>query len=57
MAFEPPKAKKDMKERRSVEVANSTTSSSCDPRNLSWILKSRKRGMLVVRDCVTANSV
>jgi hypothetical protein len=57
MAFEPPKAKNDMKESRRVEVASSAPSSSCEPRNLSWMLKRRKRGMLVVLDCVTARRV
>lgn len=54
MEFEPPKAKKDMNERRRVEVLVSTRLRSCEERKLNWMLKRRNSGMLVALDCVIA---
>jgi hypothetical protein len=46
-----------MKESRRVEMASPAPSRPWEPRNLSWMLKRRNRGMFVVLDWVTARRV
>lgn len=57
MAFEPPKAKKEAY-CSSMDVIVSSLGERSSHRSVcSWISKSRKMGMLVIRDSVMRNSV
>jgi hypothetical protein len=57
MALEPPKAKKEAYWRSREDVLRSRAERLRELRRLYWRWKRRKRGMLVMRDWVTARRV
>ena len=57
MALEPPKAKNEAYWRRIDVIVSSLAVRSSHRRACSWVSKSRKMGMLVMRDSIMRNSV